>query len=71
MRELLIRRFLLSHGYTVIPVNPALNGTQLLGQRVYISPSDTLCHVDMVDVFRNAVHLPATEWAWLKRIDLL
>lgn len=59
MRKLLIRRFLLPHGCTVIPAIPALRDIQLLGQRMYRSLSDIPCHVDMVDVFRKAVHLPA------------
>lgn len=54
-----VMQFLLSHGYKVVPVNPVLSGTDLLGQRVYGSLAEVPCPIDMIDVFRNASHLPA------------
>lgn len=54
-----VMQFLLSHGYTVVPVNPMLTGTQLQGQRVYGSLDEAPCPIDMIDVFRNASHLPS------------
>ena len=54
-----VMQFLLSLNYKVVPVNPKLNGTELLGQRVYGSLAEVPCPIDMVDVFRNASHLPA------------
>ena len=54
-----VMAFLLEHGYTVIPVNPALAGTQLQGQLVYASLEAIPQSIDMVDVFRNASFLPA------------
>lgn len=48
-----VMRFLLSRGYTVIPVNPGLAGQELQGQRVYASLDDIRQPVDMVDIFRN------------------
>ena len=54
-----VMQFLLSHDYQVVPVNPGLSGTDLLGQRVYGSLAEVPCPIDMVDVFRNASHLPA------------
>ncbi|MEH6689640.1 MAG: CoA-binding protein [Pseudorhizobium pelagicum] len=47
-----VMRFLLSKGYTVIPVNPGQAGKEILGQTVYAKLSDIPQPVDMVDVFR-------------------
>ncbi|MEH6558319.1 MAG: CoA-binding protein [Oceanicoccus sp.] len=54
-----VMAFLLEQGYTVIPVNPGLAGTELQGQRVYESLAAIPQPVDMIDVFRNASFLPA------------
>ena len=52
-----VMRFLLDNNYQVIPVNPALNGTELMGQTVYSTLADIPFTVDMIDVFRDASHL--------------
>lgn len=44
-------KYMLEHGYTVIPVNPAY--TEVLGQKCYPSLQDIPVPVDMVDVFRK------------------
>jgi len=53
-----VMQFLLSHGYTVFPVNPGLADSELLGRRVYASLANVPGPIDMVDVFRNASFLP-------------
>ncbi|MFN7101621.1 MAG: CoA-binding protein [Pseudorhizobium sp.] len=53
-----VMRFLLSKGYTVIPVNPGQAGKEILGQTVYAKLSDIPQPVDMVDVFRAPEFLP-------------
>lgn len=47
-----VMRFLQEKGYRVIPVNPALVGTRLLGERVYESVTAIPDPIDMVDIFR-------------------
>jgi predicted CoA-binding protein len=51
-----VARYLLAHGYTVIPVNPGQR--EILGQPCYASLRDIPVKVDMVDVFRNAADVP-------------
>jgi predicted CoA-binding protein len=48
-----VMAFLLSKGYTVYPVNPALHGQQIHGQPVFVSLAECPAPVDMVDIFRN------------------
>jgi len=49
-----VMRFLLDHGWHVIPVNPGLVGQSILGQTVVASLSEIDPPVDMVDIFRNS-----------------
>lgn len=44
-------KYMLDHGYTVIPVNPAY--AEVLGQKCYPGLRDIPVPVDMVDVFRK------------------
>jgi uncharacterized protein len=50
-------RYLLEHGYRVIPVRP--NRTEILGVPVAQSLSDIDEPIDLVDVFRRAEFCPA------------
>ncbi len=45
-------KYMLEHGYTVLPVNP--NYREILGQKCYASLSDLPVPVDIVDCFRKA-----------------
>jgi uncharacterized protein len=48
-----VAKYLQQHGFRVIPVNPRLAGTTLLGETVVASVLDIQGGVDMVDVFRR------------------
>jgi predicted CoA-binding protein len=61
-----VAKYLQSHGYRVIPVNPryAASGQQILGETVYASLLDIPQAVDVVDVFRRTQDvLPLAEEA--------
>ena len=53
----LIAQGLQKNGYRVIPVNPRLAGTQLLGEKVFSSIKDIPFHIDIVDIFRRSEFL--------------
>jgi hypothetical protein len=48
-----VMKFLISKGYTIIPVNPGHAGSKIHGQKVYARLADIPGPVDLVDVFRN------------------
>lgn len=50
-------KYMLDHGYTIIPVNPAYE--EVLGQKCYPSLKDIPVRVDMVDCFRKSEEIPA------------
>jgi len=50
-------KYMLDHGYTVIPVNPAY--TEVLGRKCYRSLADIPVPVDIVDCFRKSEEIPA------------
>jgi predicted CoA-binding protein len=59
-------KYMQSHGYKIIPVNPryAATGQQILGETVHASLLDITQPVDMVDVFRRSEDvLPLAEEA--------
>lgn len=46
-------KYMQSHGYRIVPVNPRYAGMQVLGETCYASLQDIPFQVDMVDVFRR------------------
>ncbi|MGT2933759.1 CoA-binding protein [Streptococcus catagoni] len=53
-----VSAFLKDKGYRIIPVNPRLEGQEILGEEVYASLKDIPFTVDIVDVFRRSEALP-------------
>lgn len=61
----IVARYLQSHGYRVVPVNPTYGGTEILGEQVYSSlreAADALGadgqQIDVVDCFRKSEDIP-------------
>jgi len=48
-----VPKYLIEHGYNVIPVNPAIT-TEVLGRKSYPSIADVPEKIDIVDVFRRS-----------------
>lgn len=51
-----VARYLLAHGYRIIPVNPV--ETEILGQKCYARLADIPQKIDIVDCFRKAADIP-------------
>src|SRR5215218_8059731 len=51
-----VPKYLIEHGYNVIPVNPTI--TEVLGRKSYPSIADIPEDVDVVDVFRKSEDVP-------------
>jgi uncharacterized protein len=51
-----VPKYLIEHGYNVIPVNPTI--TEVLGRKSYSSIADIPDDVDVVDVFRRSEDVP-------------
>jgi uncharacterized protein len=48
-------KYMMQHGYTIIPVNPAYE--EVLGQKCYASLRDIRMKVDIVDCFRKTAEI--------------
>jgi predicted CoA-binding protein len=51
-----VPKYLIEHGYNVIPVNPTI--TEVLGRKSYSSIADMPEDIDVVDVFRKSEDVP-------------
>ena len=52
-----VPKYLIDHGYNVIPVNPTVN--EILGRKSYPAVSEIPEGVDVVDVFRRSEDVPS------------
>ena len=52
-----VPKYLIEHGYNVIPVNPKV--TEVLGRKSYPSIADIGEKIDIVDIFRKSEDVPA------------
>ena len=62
-----VPKYLIEHGYNVIPVNPTV--TEVLGRKAYPSIAAIQERVDIVDVFRKSEDTPAVVDDVLKNKD--
>ena len=61
-----VAHFLQAAGYRIIPVNPKLEGQELLGEHVYAYLKDIPFSIDIVDVFRRSEFLPDVAYDFLE-----
>ncbi|HKG40719.1 MAG TPA: CoA-binding protein [Nitrososphaeraceae archaeon] len=60
-----VPKYLIEHGYNVIPVNPTI--TEVLGRKSYPSIADMPGDVDVVDVFRRSEDAPVVVMDAMKK----
>jgi predicted CoA-binding protein len=60
-----VPKYLIEHGYNVIPVNPTI--TEVLGRKSYSSIADMPEDVDVVDVFRRSEDVPVVVMDAMKK----
>ena len=55
-----IASYMQRHGWRIVPINPAAQVTEILGEKVYPSLIEAAKHlqIDLVDVFRNSADVP-------------
>ncbi|MDF2768693.1 MAG: putative CoA-binding domain protein [Nitrososphaeraceae archaeon] len=60
-----VPKYLIEHGYNVIPINPTI--TEVLGRKSYPSIADMPEDVDVVDVFRKSEDVPVVVMDAMKK----
>jgi uncharacterized protein len=60
-----VPKYLIEHGYNVIPVNPTI--TEVLGRKSYPSIAEIPDNVDVVDVFRKSEDVPVVVMDAMKK----
>jgi predicted CoA-binding protein len=63
-----VPRYLIDHGYNVIPVNPTV--TEILGRKSYPAVSSIPDRIDIVDIFRRSEDVPSVVEDTLKKEDI-
>jgi uncharacterized protein len=62
-----VPKYLIEHGYNVIPVNPTT--TEVLGRKAYPTIADVPETIDIVDVFRRSEDVPTVIDDAIKKKD--
>ena len=60
-----VPKYLIDHGYNVVPVNPT--AAEILGRKSYLTVSSIQDRIDIVDVFRPSEDLPGVVENALKK----
>ena len=63
-----VPKYLIEHGYNVIPVNPTLT-KEILERKSYPSIADVQEKIDVVDIFRRSEDVPAVVDDAIKKKD--
>jgi predicted CoA-binding protein len=63
-----VPKYLIDHGYNVIPVNPT--ATEILGCKSYPKISSIQDRIDIVDVFRPSEDVPGVVEDMLKKVGI-
>jgi uncharacterized protein len=63
-----VPKYLIEHGYNVVPVNPTIT-TEVLGRKAYPNIADVPETIDIVDVFRRSEDVPAVIDDAIKKKD--
>jgi uncharacterized protein len=62
-----VPKYLMGHGYNIIPVNPTI--TEVLGKKSYPMIADVPAKIDIVDIFRRSEDVPAVIYDALTKKD--
>jgi uncharacterized protein len=60
-----VPKYLIDHGYNVVPVNPT--ATEILGRKSYLTVSSIQDRIDIIDVFRPSEDVPGVVEDALKK----
>ncbi|MDC3016345.1 CoA-binding protein [Candidatus Pelagibacter sp.] len=55
----IVMKYMQKYGYKVYPVNPKAKGQKILGEKVFEKITDIKDKIDIVDVFRPSIEVPA------------
>jgi len=55
----IVMKYMQKYGYKVYPVNPKVKGQKILGEKVFEKITDIKDKIDIVDVFRPSIEVPA------------
>ncbi|MBX9861996.1 MAG: CoA-binding protein [Hyphomicrobium sp.] len=66
-----VMAYMQARGFRIIPINPAMDGQEILGERVYASLAALEGPIDVVDIFRRPDAVPAVVAAALAEKDRL
>ena len=63
-----VPKYLIDHGYNVIPVNPT--ATEILGRKSYPTVSSIPDKIDIIDIFRRSEDVPSVVEDVIKKEDI-
>ncbi|WP_296201916.1 CoA-binding protein [uncultured Hyphomicrobium sp.] len=66
-----VMAYMQARGFRIIPINPAMDGQEILGERVYASVAALEGPIDVVDIFRRPDAVPAVVAAAIAEKDRL